>query len=249
MGTLESTTSASEALESPSLDGRFVVSSDERKLALRCWGEGLPTVVIDAGSGSPGISEYGLQPFVGELAARTRVCTFDRAGLGSSDAAPVRKRGLDDAADDLHALLEEADLSGPFVLVGSSGGGFDVYHHAGRYPDDVAGLVLLDVPAGQANIPADAVPAWDAPENPEHMDYVAIERQMALDRLPIPSIPVTVITASAGQSADPKEQRVWLEGSSDPVQVVLEGGHGISVDNPAGVLAAILGVLERVGSG
>ncbi len=247
-GTLESTTSASEVLDSPSIDGRYVVSSDRRKLALRCWGEGSPIVVIDAGSGSPGISEYGLQPFVGELAARTRVCTFDRAGLGSSDAAPVRKRGLDDAADDLHALLEEADLDGPFVLVGSSGGGFDVYHHAGRYPDEVAGLVLLDVPAGQANIPADAVPAWDAPENPEHMDYVAIERQMALDRLPIPSIPVTVITASAGQSADPKEQRVWLDGSSAPVQVVLEGGHGISVDNPSGVLAATLELLEHVES-
>ena len=169
-------------------------------------------------------------------------------GLGSSDAAPVRRRGLDDAADDLHALLEEADLDGPFVLVGSSGGGFDVYHHAGRYPDEVAGLVLLDVPAGQANIPADAVPAWDAVDNPEHMDYVAIERQMALDRLPIPSIPVTVITARAGQSADPKEQRVWLDGSSAPVQVVLEGGHGISVDNPSGVLAATLELLEHVES-
>jgi pimeloyl-ACP methyl ester carboxylesterase len=80
------------------------------------------------------------------------------------------------------------------------------------------------------------------------MDYVAIERRMALNRLPIPAIPVTVITASAGQSADPKEQRVWLDGSSAPVQVILEGGHGISVDNPSGVLAEIVDVLEQVGS-
>jgi pimeloyl-ACP methyl ester carboxylesterase len=71
---------------------------------------------------------------------------------------------------------------------------------------------------------------------------------MALDRLPIPAIPVTVITARSGQSADPKEQRVWLAGSSAPVQVVLEGGHGISVDNPSGVLAEIVDVLERVRS-
>jgi hypothetical protein len=53
--------------------------------------------------------------------------------------------------------------------------------------------------------------AWDAPANPEHMDYVAIERQMALHRLPIPAIPVTVVTADAGQSAtNPDEQKIWL---------------------------------------
>lgn len=62
-----------------------------------------------------------------------------------------------------------------------AGGGFDVYHHAGRYPDEVVGLVLLDVPAGQ-DIPTGEVPAWDSPENPEHMDYVAVERFMALQR-------------------------------------------------------------------
>ena len=236
----------SEATAPP--DGLFTVSDDGRRLALKCWGDGSPTVVIDAGSGSSGITEFQDQSIVRDLAARTRVCTFDRAGLGSSDPAPLRKRGLDDAADDLHALLEEADLDGPYVLVGSSGGGFDVYHHAGRYPDEVAGLVMLDVPAGQANIPADAVPAWDAVDNPEHMDYVAIERQMALERLPIRSIPVTVVTARSGQSADPEEQRIWLQGSSSPTQVVLEGGHGISVDDPAGVLAAIADVLELIRS-
>jgi hypothetical protein len=59
---------------------------------------------------------------------------------------------------------------------------------------------------------------------------------------------VSVITARSGQSADPEEQRVWLNGSSAPAQVVLEGGHGISVDNPSGVLAEIVGLLERVRS-
>ena len=244
----ETSTSASDTTATPSIDGRFAVGTDERKLALRCWGDGSPTVVLDAGTGTPGISEFEGSSIVRELATRTRVCSYDRAGLGMSDAAPVRKRVLDDAADDLHMLLEAAEVSGPYVLVGSSGGGFNVYHHAGRYPDEVAGLVMLDVPAGQANIPAADVPAWDSPENPEHMDYVSIERQMALNRLPIPSIPVTVITASAGQSADPSEQRVWLKGSSEPVQVVLDGGHAIYDYDPSGVLAEIVKVLERVGA-
>ena len=76
------------------------------------------------------------------------------------------------------------------------------------------------------------------------MDYVAIERKMALNRLPIPRIPVTVVTAKEGQSADPEEQRVWLKGSSQPRQVVLDGGHVIHEDNPSGVLAEIVKVLE-----
>ena len=116
---------------------------------------------------------------------------------------------------------------------------------AGRFPDDVVGLVMLDVPAGQANIPASEIPSWDDPSNPEHMDYVTIERQMALDRLPIPEIPVTVVTARGGQSADPSEQKVWLEGSAAPVHLVLEGGHEIYEDDPEGVFTAIRRVLLR----
>ena len=240
----ETSTSAS-TIAAPSIDGRFTVDADGRKLALRCWGDGSPTVVLDAGTGTPGIAEFADSPIVQDIATRTRVCSYDRAGLGMSDAAPVRKRLLDEAADDLHELLQTANVPAPYVLVGSSGGGFNVYHHAGRYPDEVAGLVMLDVPAGQANISSADIPAWDSADNPEHMDYAAIERQMALHRLPIPSIPVTVITASAGQSADPTEQRVWLEGSSSPVQVTLEGGHAIYDYDPTGVLAEIDKILDR----
>ena len=231
-----------------STDGRFPVGADQRQIALRCWGDKSPTVVWDAGIGAAGIGWFEHSPIVRELAAHNRVCTYDRAGLGESDAAPRRRRGLDDAVDDLHGLLQAAQVPGPYVLVGSSGGGFIVYHYSGRYPDEVAGLVMLDVPPGHARVAAAEVPAWDNPSNTEHIDFVAIERQMALDRLPIPAIPVTVITASSGLSADPNEQRVWLEGSSHPVQVVLQGGHAIHDDDPAGIRAEITKVLERAES-
>jgi pimeloyl-ACP methyl ester carboxylesterase len=242
------TTTAPDPLAAPSVEGSFPVA-EGRELALVCWGDGSPAVVLDAGSGDPGVSAFHGSPLVEGLAERTRVCTYDRAGLGVSDPAPERKRNLDDAARDLHQLLAAADVSGPYLLVGSSGGGFNVFHHAGRYPNEVAGLVLLDVPAGQANLRRGDVPAWDSPENPERMDYVAIERQMALNRLPIPRVPVTVVTASDGQSADPKEQRVWLPGSSHPRQVVLMGGHVIYEDNPERVLAEVLKVVEVIRSG
>lgn len=242
------TTTADDPLANPSVEGSFPVG-DGRELAVICWGEGSPTVVLDAGSGDAGIARFQSSPMVEALAARTRVCAYDRAGLGASDPAPDKKRNLDDAARDLHDLLAAAEVPGPYLLVGSSGGGGDVFQHAGRYPDEVVGLVLLDVPKGQANLTPEDVPAWDSPENPEHMDYVAIERQMALDRLPIPPIPVTVVTASDGQSADPKEQRVWLKGSSAPRQVVLDGGHVIYEDNPEGVIVEIERMLQKIRSG
>jgi pimeloyl-ACP methyl ester carboxylesterase len=243
------TTTADDPLANPSVEGSFPVG-DGRELAIVCWGEGSPTVVLDAGSGDDGIGSFQFSPVVEALATRARVCTYDRAGVGMSDPAPDRARNLDDAARDLHQLLAAAEVPGPYLLVGSSGGGFNVFHHAGRYPDEVAGLVLLDVPKGQANLtPADVGGDWDGPGNPEHMDYVAIERQMALNRLPIPPIPVTVITASAGQSADPKEQRVWLKGSSTPRQVILDGGHVIYVDNPDGVVAELDRMFETISSG
>lgn len=226
----------------PSIDGRFKVTG-ERSLALKCWGKGTPTVVFDAGTGDPGIARVEGTSYVDVLAKQSRVCAYDRAGLGNSDPAPLRKRVSDDVAGDLHGLLESAEVAPPYVLVGSSGGGGYVYQYAGRYPADVVGLVMLDVPVGRANISPSEVPAVDSPENPEHMDYVAVEREMALHRLPIRAIPVTVVTASRGQSPDPKEQRVWLRGSSRPVQVILDGTHDIFSDDPSGVVAQIQKVL------
>jgi hypothetical protein len=77
------------------------------------------------------------------------------------------------------------------------------------------------------------------------MDYLAIERQMALHRLSIPPIPVTVISADAGQSAtNPDEQKIWLTGSSTPVHIVLSGGHEIYDDNPQGVIEQIQHVVD-----
>lgn len=238
-----------DPLAVPTLEGRFPIGTEPLELALTCWGEGAPVVLFDAGSGDAGISRWKSSPVTRSLAAITQVCAYDRAGLGDSDPAPQHPRILDDVADDLHLLLVAAGIPRPVVMVGSSGGGFDVYHHAGRYPNDVAGLVLLDVPAGQAAIAPSDVPGWDAADNPEHMDYVAVEHQMAVERLAIPAIPVTVVTANHGQSANPDEQKVWLQGSSLPVQVILDGGHNIYDDDPDGVLTQIIAMLDAIAPG
>ena len=66
--------------------------------------------------------------------------------MGDSDRAPMESRTADDVVDDLQALLAAAGEDGPFVLAGSSFGGFIVTYYAAREPDDVSAVVLLDVP-------------------------------------------------------------------------------------------------------
>jgi pimeloyl-ACP methyl ester carboxylesterase len=219
---------------------------DGRKLAVRCWGEGAVTVFYDSGTGSSGIHDFPDGSPLLNLARDTRLCTYDRAGLGGSDPAPDHARTIDDLVDDMHNLLAAAALPGPYILVGWSGGGFDVYHFAGRYPGEVAGIVMVDVPAPQADIPMSEVPAVDGSDNPEHMDYVGFEHQMAVNRLPIPAVPVTVLTASDGESASPDEQLLWLEGSSNPVQTLIHSGHYIPGEKPLAIVTAVLAILKTI---
>jgi len=111
-----------------------------RHMVLRCLGNGPRTVLFDSG-GSDWSPVWALvQPEVAKVA---RACTYDRAGLGESD--PARGPRTPGAiAQDIHALVSAAKISGPVVLVGHSLGGFNVKLAAALYPDDVAGLVLLD---------------------------------------------------------------------------------------------------------
>jgi pimeloyl-ACP methyl ester carboxylesterase len=117
-----------------------LVRVDGRLLRLDCRGEKGPTVVMDAGLGQSRAT-WGRVP--GEVATFTRVCTYDRAGIGQSDPAP-RPRTSADVVQDLHALLERASVPGPYVLVGHSFGGLNMRLYASQYPAEVAGLVLVD---------------------------------------------------------------------------------------------------------
>jgi pimeloyl-ACP methyl ester carboxylesterase len=111
------------------------------RLHISCMGSGTPTVVLEAGLGEPGVMMAGwIQPGV---ATATRVCVYDRAGKGWSEPIRSPQDGFAVAAD-LHGLLREAHIAGPYVLAGHSSGGVYVQVFAERYPDEVAGLVLLD---------------------------------------------------------------------------------------------------------
>ena len=120
-----------------------------RDLFLHCTGEGSPTVILEAGFGDTSGIWDKVQP---EVARTTRVCSYDRAGLGQSDPPPTDVRTFGEVVADLHALLAAAGVPAPYVLVGNSIGGLFIRLYAGTYPEEIAGLVLVDgVPPGSAH--------------------------------------------------------------------------------------------------
>lgn len=112
-------------------------------LHLYCVGEnvaGSSTVILEPGLGATSTTWARVQP---GIAQATRVCAYDRAGMGWSDPSPER-RDAEQIATELRSLLQNAGIPGPYVLVGWSYGGLYARMFAGQYPDDVSGMVLLD---------------------------------------------------------------------------------------------------------
>jgi pimeloyl-ACP methyl ester carboxylesterase len=120
--------------------GEGLVDVGGRNLAFVHTGSGNPTVVLESGLGAESGWYAPVQDAVARFAAVVR---FDRAGKGLSDPAPTPRTSHDMAAD-LHALLTNAGIPGPYVLVGQSVGGLNVRIYASRYPEEVAGMVLVD---------------------------------------------------------------------------------------------------------
>ena len=110
------------------------------RLHLDCRGHGSPTIVLFNGMGEVSASWARITTGVGNTA---RVCAYDRAGQGWSEDTKSPQDGVT-AAKDLHTLLATADETGPYVLVGHSTGGTYAMTYAARYPEQVAGMVLLD---------------------------------------------------------------------------------------------------------
>jgi pimeloyl-ACP methyl ester carboxylesterase len=121
---------------------RVEIVSDGSSLYMHidCSGEGTPAVVLDSGLGDSFVSWQKVQP---EMAKFTRVCSYDRAGIGYSDPSP-RPRTSQVIAEELNSLLRAVGVSPPYVLVGHSMGGYDVRVFAGLYRNEVAGMVLVD---------------------------------------------------------------------------------------------------------
>jgi len=134
----ENVSEARDRRFNPTAGRRFDVG--DFKMHIDCTGQGSPTVVLESGLGDTYVSWRKVQP---EIAKFTRVCSYDRAGLGFSDPS-TRPRTSQVIAEELHALLGAAGIAPPYVLVGHSMGGFDVRLFASLYRNHVAGIVLVD---------------------------------------------------------------------------------------------------------
>jgi pimeloyl-ACP methyl ester carboxylesterase len=117
-----------------------LVDVGSHRLHIYCMGGGTPAVVMDSGFPGSSLSWTYVQP---KVAAFTHACSYDRAGLGWSDAGPM-PRSSRQIVEELRALLLNARVEGPYVLVGHSFGSFTVRLYASTYPGDVVGMVLVD---------------------------------------------------------------------------------------------------------
>jgi pimeloyl-ACP methyl ester carboxylesterase len=221
-----------------------------RRLFLRCTGSGGPTVVFDNGLT---VDWYDLQ---NQLSPLTRVCSYDparQAGpLGRSDPAPGPRTGVDRVRD-LHALLAAAHVPGPYVLAGHSNGGLFSLLYGSRYPEQVAGMVLIDgvhpdyhrrsIEVAKQFVPREL---WDqvvaaacgippVQLDAELMDICRAEAQTraALAAHPLRRMPLAVITRGGlhfppGSQEDAQE-RLWRQLQDELAAMQRGSSHVIAV--------------------
>lgn len=131
-----------------------LVNIGNRRLHIYSTGAGSPAVVFESGGASWSLDWLLVQR---EVAKFTCACSYDRAGFGWSDAGS-NPRTSEQIATELHTLLNLAGIPKPYILVGASFGGHTVRLFAAKYPEEVAGILLLD--ARHETINAKMPPAW-----------------------------------------------------------------------------------------
>jgi len=117
-----------------------LINVGTHRLHIYCIGEGSPSVIIDSGIGGFSLEWFRVQ---NNLSNDVKICSYDRAGYGWSDPGP-RPRTTIRIARELKTLLIEAKIPAPYLLVGHSFGGYNVRYFASEYPEQTAGLVLID---------------------------------------------------------------------------------------------------------
>jgi pimeloyl-ACP methyl ester carboxylesterase len=219
------------------------------ELAYECRGEVEPAVILEAGLGAAGTSEFF--GFIDRVSGVARVCTYDRAGTGASDGRPAHPHVTAALmAEELHRLLDALEIHLPVVLVGHSYGGMPVRAFEGAYPDDVAGMVLIDV-SSEPEVPLyerlDAGPWIDGADR---IDIHATVRELR-SAGDIGDIPLIVVTAGIiedewlatvpGLAARAQARLAGL--SSDAIHVVAsDSGHFVHEDEPGIVSTGIVAV-------
>ncbi len=210
------------------------------RLHINCTGTGSPTVVIDAGWGDWSLGWSRVQPAV---AATTRVCSYDRAGMGYSEPGPL-PRDAEQFAKELHTLLDRAGVPGPYVLVGHSMGGLPVRVFAHEYPTNVAGVVLIEsMSPGQSRVPATDASSRNASQAgaPEITTLLARFGFVRMFAKPTGAVAPEAKQAYAAFSVTPHAAQAWAdEGHGMPASMDQASAVKSFGDLPLIVLTASL---------
>jgi pimeloyl-ACP methyl ester carboxylesterase len=134
------------------------------QMHLGCMGEGSPAVILQSGATAESLWWYRVQ---NQLAQHTRVCAYDRAGLGFSEPTPEPRDGVT-IAGELHALLEQAGVLAPYIMAGHSFGAVWTRIFAAQYLQEVAGIVLV----GSTFVPGQSDVAGWKTLNDEDQDFL-----------------------------------------------------------------------------
>jgi pimeloyl-ACP methyl ester carboxylesterase len=249
------------------------VSAGTQSWWVTCTGSGSPTVLLEAGHNEPATTWRFVQP---SIASFTRVCSYDRAGVGrSAPPSPGRRTGRT-VARELQTLLAALGLAGErYVLVGHSLGGAFVRLFADEHPTSVAGLVLVDAVHEREFDAVDSLltPAQRAagagmrPMSPEGIDIEGVFAELRQHRRPLPhdlavvarGVPLAANEMppdwSPGQRRRREALRVALQrelarmSPTGRLIVAARSGHFVHHDEPDVVVAAVRSVVERARAG
>jgi pimeloyl-ACP methyl ester carboxylesterase len=239
------------------------VAAGGHALSLLVGGEGTPTIVFEAGFGAGLASWSTVQSNIAKFA---RTVSYDRAGIGQSEAGP-KPRAAKQIAEELHLALQNAGIGPPYVLVGHSFGGIYVRVFADMYPKEVAGMVLIDPSqeafedwtrthkeaqrAGRDEEMAKASPAV----RDESAQVSTSYEQARAARVPA-GIPVILLTAVKDETMPEAVRKVWAEKHVEWISKVPGGkhvvaeksGHFIQAEQPQLVIDAIKQVFDQARS-
>jgi pimeloyl-ACP methyl ester carboxylesterase len=244
-----------------------------RKLHCCVYGKDSPTVVLVSGFGAPQTYWNSVIP---DLAVKTTVVTYDRAGIGKSEINDLPTHG-EQSAKDLYVLLEKLAVPTPYILVGHSYGGSIVRLFASMYPDDMGGLILEDaqhedvlneqrkiLKGKDLETLEQMVARFSTPENPKtEADYRNITTEQVRKSKPLPQIPFVVITAGDRSKAMPpmfsdeskaqiaklglEMQKRLVALISGGKHIVVDGaGHNIHSEKPEALIAPVVEMIKKV---
>lgn len=242
------------------LSPKFEAALQGNSVAYARAGEGSVAVVFESGLGD-GMDSW--EPVFDPISSFATTFAYDRPGYGRSESVSGTRTGRD-IVQGLRALLAQVDLSPPYVLVGHSSGGMYVELYARLYPDDVAGVVLVDSRhpefterceerLGKGCVPEGFVKLL----MPGHMKREIDGAAETADQIrEAPSFPdIEFIVLSSGKGKESKEwQELWMEmqreytklSSRSRHMISEKSGHYVHRDDPKAVIGAVRGVVERV---